>query len=468
MRCSSRTGDVLTVVRGELITTTYGGAPRTHTGSHFATGVAVALDTTSFNVLADGRLGGRQFYLTDLPHEAYEGIVGTIPAALPMSSSNRMQYSEGTITGYKRVYNVFDGACRIQYQSTTTRNELPNTDSYVLISDRSKLDVPYMGVEVYAIADEDRKSSTSSISGLTTGAATMPDSVMYGETGTTTAPNAVTGFVGGVGRYINEQIRSNAMPVRFRTGDKLSETRFLMRDEGTNAVVHAGTAYNYNCKHLFKKRAKTQSLSYGAGNDFNEVRRTAASVLTRTAKDLVRGTVNIYRYPFIELTGVAGSDTTANLLHQTQNVLTYGGRPGMLVTKTDSDGNFLAGVLAEQITNDDVRGKLNTGSWAIGNNYKMYIHLRAGNSVRVVDPFGGNSVATNAIITKLTFSEGSSIATTALEVIGYQDLPTATPVRPLGTVTKAVVDNKGALAGPITLGKARLSQLTFSSGDPAP
>jgi len=247
-------------------------------------------------------------------------------------------------------------------------------------------------------------------------------------------------------------------------------------------VVHAGTEVDYDCKHYFKntqaiitenlmddkKRAKTQSLTYGVGNDFNEVRRTVASVLTRTAKDLVRGTVNIYRYPFIELTGQAQATTSTLRLKPTQNVLTYGGRPGMLVTKTDADGNFLAGVLAEQITDDDVRGKLNTGSWAQDDYYRMYIHLRAGNSVRVVDPFGGNSVATNAIITKLTFHEGSSIATTALEVIGYQDLPTATPIRPLGTVTKAVVDNKGALAGPITLGKARLSQLTFSSGDPAP
>jgi hypothetical protein len=37
---------------------------------------------------------------------------------------------------------------------------------------------------------------------------------------------------------------------------------------------------------------------------------------------------------------------------------------------------------------------------------------------------------------------------------------------PLGDVTKAVVDNKGDLAGPITLGKARLNEITFSAGEP--
>ena len=147
-----------------------------------------------------------------------------------------MAYAAGGITTYKRVFNVFNGACRVQYQSVNTRNEEANTDAYVLISDRSRMDKPYVGVEVYAVADEDRKSSNGELSGLTTGAATMPDSRQYA--GTETGTSSSVGLTGGVGRKIDGVNQYNVMPVRFRVGDKISETRFLMRTEGTTTSKH--------------------------------------------------------------------------------------------------------------------------------------------------------------------------------------------------------------------------------------
>ena len=418
---------------------------------------------------SDGLNYATSFFLTDLPNEAYDGIPGTVPTAGALS---KMAYAAGGITSYQRVFNIFDGACRVQYQSINTRNEEANTDSYVLISDRSRMDIPYMGVEVYAVADEDRKSSNGELSGLTTGAATMPDSVNYA--GTVSGTSASIGLIGGVGRKIDGVNQYNAMPVRFRAGDKISETRFLMRDELNNT----------SSKHLFKntqaiitqalmedkKRAKTQSLTYAqSGNDFNEVRRTAASSLTRASKDLLRGSCKILGYPVITLTGEGGSGSSGQVLEPTQNLAVYGGRAGMLVTKTNGlDGTHQAGVLAEHLNTSTgvVTGTLYPpDNWASsGTYYRIYIHLRAGHSVRVSDPLSG--VAANSIITKISFKESAFNTTSDIEVIGYQDLPTGVPSRPLGNITKAVVEGKGDLDGPITLGKARLNQITFSSGDP--
>jgi hypothetical protein len=216
-----------------------------------------------------------------------------------------------------------------------------------------------------------------------------------------------------------------------------------------------------------KKRAKSQTLTYAVGNDMNEVRRTAAAFLTRTAKDLIRGTVNIVRYPYMELTGVAGSSTTSALLHPVQNVDVYGGRAGMLVTKTNGlDGTHQGGFLAERIDNSmNIVGTLSRGeTWSSGDHYRIYIHLRAGHSVRVSDPL--SSLSANSIVTKIIYSATPSRSATSLDVIGYQDLPTGSPVRPLGNVAKAVVENKSQ-AGPVTLGKARLKEITFISGDPS-
>ena len=479
MWCTSRSTDTLTVVRAEIKSSEWGGGTRSHTGSDSGTGAPVVLDRTSYNIVggsgtSQSYLNSKKFYLTDLPNEAYDGIPGTVPTAGALSN---MAYAAGGVTNYKRVFNVFDGVARVQYQSINTRNEDANTDSYVLISDRARMDIPYVGVEVYAVADEDRISSTAELSGLTTGAATMPDSRNYA--GTVSGTSASMGLLGGVGRKIDGKSAYNVMPVRFRRGDKISETRFLMRDEATST-----------CKHLFKntqaiitqalmedkKRAKTQSLTYAeSGNDFNEVRRTAASSLTRASKDLLRGTCKILGYPVITLTGEAGSGSTGAALKPTQNLAAYGGRAGMLVTKTNGlDGTHQAGVLAEHLNDagGTVTGTLytsnlaTTATWSTSPTtyYRIYIHLRAGHSVRVSDPLSG--VAANTIITKLSFKESAFNTSTDIEVIGYQDLPSGVPIRPLGNITKAVVENKGDLDGPITLGKARLNEITFSSGDP--
>ena len=222
-----------------------------------------------------------------------------------------------------------------------------------------------------------------------------------------------------------------------------------------------------------KKRSKTMSLTYSLkGNDFNEVRRVAASMLTRSSKDLIQGDLSILAYPYIKLTGQAQSGSSGAVLVPTQNVAEYGGRAGMLVTKTDTlDGVFQAGVLVENLnaTTGNITGTLSnsvTGTWShpSASYYRMYIHLRAGHSVRVSDP--RSSVQSNMLVTKIEYTETPSTTRARLSVIGYKDLPTGVPVRPLGNIAKATVDQKGDVAGPITLAKGRLKELTFTAGEP--
>lgn len=425
----------------------------------------------SINTSAPGKNLATTFYLTNLPYEAYEGIIedgGTIPSP---GAYTKMTTSVSTATAfgsYRRVYNVFDGVCRVQYQGNNTRNEASHTDSYVLISDRQRIDSPYMGVDQVCFAG--RESSNGYVSGMPEGTATMPDSFQY----SADEPGHVIGLEGGVGRYINQAASFATVPVRFRKGDKISETRFLMRDEGN---ASSARCWFKNTQAIIthslmedKKRAKTQSITYSTkGNDFNEVRRVCASLLTRSSKDLIRGDFSILEYPFIKLTGQAQSGSSGAVLMPTQTVVEYGGRAGMLVTKTDTlDGVFQGGVLAEHINDDTgaITGTLSDGTWSHpspATYYRMYIHLRAGHSVRVVDP--RSSVSSNMLATKIQYTEAPNNTRAKITVIGYKDLPTGVPVRPLGNIAKAVVDNKGDVAGPITLAKARLKDITFVAGE---
>jgi len=464
MRCTARSGDTLTCTRAQLDTSE----------SNHGAGAGVALNVDAYNIFpSNGKLTESTFFITDLPYEAYEGIIedgGTIPAA---SALPKQAYSSGSTMTYKRIFNAFDGVCRVQYQASRTRHEEAHSDSYVLISDRQRLDAPYMSVDERVFADTDRTSSNGYVSGMTSGLASMPDGDQY-------SPDTVmhvVGLKGGIGRYVNQELLQCAVPVRFRIGDKISETRFLMRDEaGYNAAGH----WFKNTQAIItqslmedKKRSKTMSVTYSMkGNDFNEVRRVAASMLTRSSKDLIRGEFSILAYPYIKLIGQAGSaggtPSSGATLYPTQMVVEYGGRAGMLVMKTDSsDGIFEGAVLAERVdpANADGRiiGTLSGGeTWSVGDWYRMYIHLRAGHSVRVSDP--RSSVQANMLVTKIEYRESPSNIRTRMSVIGYKDLPTGVPVRPLGNIAKAVVDQKQDVAGPITLAKARLKQLTFIAG----
>jgi hypothetical protein len=265
--------------------------------------------------------------------------------------------------------------------------------------------------------------------------------------------------------------------VRFRKGDKISETRFLMRDEGDNDTATGARCWFKNTQAIIthslledKKRSKTQAITYSTqGNDFNEVRRVCASLLTRSSKDLIRGEFSILAYPFIKLTGQAQTGSSGAVLMPTQNIAEFGGRAGMLVTKTDTlDGGFQAAVLAENINTSTgaITGTLSTGTWthpSPATYYRMYVHLRAGHSVRVVDP--RSSVSSNMLATKIQYTEAPNNTRTRMTVIGYKDLPTGVPVRPLGNIAKAVVDSKEDIAGPITLSKARLKDITFVAGE---
>jgi hypothetical protein len=466
MRCTSRSGDTLTCTREQLDTSA---------SNHPATTV-VALNTEAYNIFPTGGNAGslqsESFYITNLPYEAYEGIIeagGTIPATSTLPKQTYVTNVSGSYAiTYKRIFNAFDGVCRVQYQSNRTRNEEANSDSYVLISDRQRLDAPYMSIDEKVFADTDRESSDGSISGMTSGLASMPDGDQY----SADSPAHVVGLLGGQGRHVNQELSQCAVPVRFRIGDKISETRYLMRDGGgpttashwfknTQAIITQSLMED-------KKRSKSTSLTYSLkGNDFNEVRRVAASLLTRTSKDLIQGSFSILAYPYIKLTGQAATHTTGSRLYPTQSVRTYGGRAGMLVMKTDSsDGIFEGAVLAEKVDYHDgyIDGTLSSGeTWSVGEWYRMYIHLRAGHSIRVSDP--RSSVQANMLLTKIEYNETPSSIRSRLSVIGYKDLPTGVPVRPLGNIAKAVVDQKQDVAGPITLAKARLKEITFIAGE---
>ena len=368
------------------------------------------------------------FLLTRLPYEAYQGISSGLPSQEDIyAEANQIASGAGSLTKYRIAYNIFNGVARVQYQTMNTRTETEFTENFVLVSDRIKTDTPYAGVEVYAI--DSRVSSDTTLVGLPYGYATMPDTTNYGTT--------------------LEQRGTLPVPVTFKKGDKLSETRFLFHDNASSAV---------DGHHLFKNtqaiisesvvgdknRSKTEILTYSLnGNDYNEVRRTAAAMLSRSSRDLIRGTLNIMQYPFIKLTGEAQSGTSAaSLVHNlTTSATSYGGRPGMLVHKTDSlDGDVQSGLLAEDITTTTITGTLTPPySWVQGSYYRMYVHLRAGHSVRVSDTL--NSIGSNMIATKIAWKEGPGTSSTTITVIGFKDTGTGFAVNPLGRLKGNEQDN---------------------------
>ena len=395
------------------------------------------------------------FYISRPPAEAYEGLSSPPAAQNIYATGTRINHSSSGATGnqvlnWRIVYNVFSGVCRVQYQTLNGRTEKPFTENILLISDRIKKDRPYGGIEVDVVSN--RESSDTTLAGLTTGMAVMPDSLLYGAT-------------------LENEKGSNPVPVRFRQGDRISETRFLMMD-GVNADT---------TKHLFKNtqavlvqsllgdksQSKTEELTYSfSGNDLNEVRVTAAAMLARSSRDLIRGSLSIVEYPFIKLFGTAASGTSsASLKHAlTTSVSLYGGRPGMLVHKTDAaDGNFVAGVLAEDVTTQTVNGTLSDGeTWSASQFYRMYVHLRAGHSVRVTD--ARSSISSNMIITKLKYTEGPNYSKCRIEVIGFKDMATGFAVKPIGKINSTIQQSgKKKSRSPLRAGKPTIS-ITIQAG----
>ena len=422
------------------------------------TGTAVDADDPWMNyyrvVFDTASQSDDEFYLTRLPAEAYEGyeeLGETIPTASDIYDGTYETFGAGDIATYKRVYNVFRGVARVQYQTFNSATDEAFTDNFLLTSDRIKKDSPYMGIEVNAVSN--RVSGVSDdTSGLTAEPATMPDGSLYA----------------GTGSYSLLQDTTNAVPVRFRQGDKISETRFLFRDNGgtprhlfknTQAVIVENLMED-------KNRSKTEELKYSMeGNDKNEVRRTAAAMLSRSSRDIVRGNVRIVKYPYIKLTGQAQASTTSAGLRPEQNLLVYGGRPGMLVTKTDSlDGTFQAGVLAENISTSTLTGTLSgSDTWSLNDYYRAYIHLRAGHTVRVNDPRA--SIQANMIATKIVYREGPGISSANIEVIGLRDTATGFPVKPIGKIrAEGQRNNTEQPTSVFNLGKAQLKGITFSAG----
>lgn len=396
------------------------------------------------------------FHLHRLPTEAYDGIVGTIPTGADIyGSGTRISMGSGDVTAYKRVYNIFNGAARIQYQSINSRSEKSITENFVLVSDRIRKDKPYMSIEVSAVAD--RYSSDATSNGLTVAPCTVPDSTLYSDTTVET-----NGLVAA---------SDSLVPARYRRGDRISETRFLFLDDhatpGSRRHIFKNTQAIITESILFdKKRSKSEELNYSMeGSDFNEVRRTAAVMLSRSSRDVVRGQIRIVEYPYIKLTGQSALGTSSTVFRPTQNLLAYGGRPGMLVHKTDGeDGTLVSPVLAENMTDSTVTGTLGgSETWGVSDWYRVYIHLRAGHTVRVEDP--RSSIQANMIATRITFREGPGTSSCHLEVIGLKDTATGFPVSPVGKIKAQQIRNSTAQPHtPTSIGKARLRGITFSAG----
>lgn len=424
-------------------------------------GTMVNASNVHSNIYRVEYIDADSFYLTRLPYEAYMDIPSHGMSQEDIYASGaRIAYTDASqATKWRKVYNVFDGVCRIQYQTMNSRTEKAFTENFLIISDRIREDVPHMGVEIAAISN--RVSSDTSLSGISYAPATVPDATLYPGSG------------GSGGLEQDEATVSSSVKdtvkVRFRKGDKVSESRFISHTDSGSSTIHyfKNTQAIITENFLFdKNRNKSQELNYSyKGSDMNEVRRTAAAFLTRSSRDLVRGSLRIVRFPFIKLTGQALASSTGPTLKATQNVLVYGGRPGMLVTKVDSsDGTFVAGVLAENISTDTITGTLSGGNtWAEDDYFRMYVHLRAGHSVRVEDP--RSSIQANMICTKIAFREGPGVSQCDMEVIGLKDVAMGFAVKPLGSISGAIDNSRQP--GPITplsIGKARLDGITFSSG----
>ena len=183
-----------------------------------------------------------------------------------------------------------------------------------------------------------------------------------------------------------------------------------------------------------KNISKTYQLKYNeSASSKNSMREAAMQLLKRAIMPSKRTTCKVFGYPVIKLTGsaqtgtgFAGGNTSASadteLLVPADNPIAYGGRAGMLVEKTTGlDGPPIDMVLPDTVTSAGIKGPFLRSSteWDTNSYYRIFIHLRAGMSVRVQHPAAG--VIGNHICTRLTYYERMGTTETTIETTGYDE-----------------------------------------------
>ena len=179
-----------------------------------------------------------------------------------------------------------------------------------------------------------------------------------------------------------------------------------------------------------KNISRTYQLKYNeSASSKNSMRDAAMQLLKRAIMPSKRTTCKVFGYPMIKLTGAAQSgtgyeggdtdeDADGGVLVPVDNPVAYGGRAGMLVEKTTGlDGPPISMMLPDVVTSGYVEGE--SLGWTAGDYYRIFIHLRAGNSVRVQHPAAG--VLGNHIITRLTYYERMGTTETTIETTGYDE-----------------------------------------------
>jgi hypothetical protein len=440
--------------------------------------------------------------------------------------TNTLSFSEtriGATFQYKPVFNVFKEVCRVQWQSGydwTTEEDLTvlrtsttgKGAQTMLISDVVKNDRPYRSIQVNALLAGDTilPGNDSSLShpvdfytsGTTEqysyfGFATVPFSLrldyMSGAGGACTA-NAER-----LGTDVDDDV-----PVQFKYGDYISETRFLYGD-GTTANAASGTGIigvvgrdrdtdaggsgggnqttandssqdvfkNVNCKVIERfadKRSisKTYNLKYNENyQDANVIRESAASILGRVIVPARRTTFNIFGYPTIKLTGQGQDSTTGTTLVPAADPSSFGGRAGMLVEKLDgADGSGGAMVASSLVPSIASGGNINAplddaSGWNVGDYYRAFIYLRAGSSVRVVHPAAGTTG--NMIITGLKYSERGGNAKTSVSTTGYDENYLNQQHSPLAQL-RATINASGSQTQPIIKSFRQVVSLGVTTG----
>ena len=413
------------------------------------------------------------------------------------ATTDRLAFSgatSGSPLNYKPVFNVFKEVCRVQWQSgfdwttgedlTVLRTSLTTKGAQsLMVSDVVKNDRPYKGVQVNALLAPTEDMPGADHHGVVGN---------HGTLGTSTVDNHPRNFYDAAGEesyfgyatvaqsleddFIDDDCTANVdrfgasssddVPVLFRYGDYISETRLLYGDNpGITGVVgrdrSSGTGgaaktsndvfKNVNCKIVerFKDKrsiSKTYKLKYNAQTateDWDSIRQAAAGILTRVIIPAKRTTFNIFGYPTIKLVGQGQAGTSGNTLVPAQHPISFGGRAGMLVEKLDgadgAGGKMTATSLATAIatTTGNITAPLDDAtSWAQATYYRFFIYLRAGSSIRVVHPAAG--VTGNMIITGLKYSERAGNTRTTISTTGYDEAFINQMHSPLGKLIETI------------------------------
>ena len=397
---------------------------------------------------------------------------------------------------YQVAYNVFKHACRVQWASghtwsTKTEDTVLRTETtgkgadYLVISDVRKADKPYKGIQVNALVANSTENPattahpTSGVFGYTTvphtnkitnSFETMPR--LNESTSLTPNPDAAA----------SDFSTDSKVTVKFQPGDYISETRFLYSDDSLTGVIGRDQAATDSAEgssnDVFKSTkakilsrmvnqknvSKTYTLQYNdSAASRDTVRDTVAQILKRVIIPAKRTTCKIFGYPVIKLTGAAQSGTTASSLVPIDNPVAYGGRAGMMVEKTTGlDGPPADLTHANSVTSAAVVGGLyNGGEWGEGDYYRMFIYLRAGNSVRVEHTAAG--VKGNHIITKLTYYERMGTTETSIETTGYDEALIA-KFGPLSEIIATIQRSGDSRGEPRYVTPKKLSADPFSFG----